>query len=131
MGAMASQITSLTIAYSIVLSGRKHQCPASLAFVRVIPRSPGNSPHKWSVAWKMFPFDDVIMVLIKYLILDSSTMGPTCFAMYSQSDCRKIMEPPWSVLDIEHDGPKTLVITPKCGIKCRNGTVDINTNNQY
>ena len=33
----------------------------SLAFVRRIHRGPVNSPHKWPVAQKMFPFDDVIM----------------------------------------------------------------------
>ena len=41
MGAMASQITSLTIVYSTVYSGvdqRKHQSSASLAFVRGIHR---------------------------------------------------------------------------------------------
>ena len=49
MGAMASQITSLTIVYSTVYSGadqRKHQSSASLAFVRGIHRWPVNSPHK-------------------------------------------------------------------------------------
>ena len=64
MGAMASQITSLTIVYSTVYSGadqRKHQSSASPAFMRGIPRSPVNSPHKWPVTPKMFPFDDVIM----------------------------------------------------------------------
>ena len=64
MGAIASQITSPTIAYSIVYSDadqRKHQSSASLAFVREIHRGPVNSPHKRSVTWKMFPFDDVIM----------------------------------------------------------------------
>ena len=64
MGAMASQITSLTIVYATVYSGadqRKHQSSASLAFVRGIHRSPVNSPHKWPVTRKMFPFDDVIM----------------------------------------------------------------------
>ena len=40
---------------------RKHQSSASLAFVRGIHRSPVNSPHKWPVTRKMFPFDDVIM----------------------------------------------------------------------
>ena len=63
MGAMASQITSLTIVYSTVHSGpdqRKPQSSASLAFVRGIHRGPVNSPHKWSVTRKMFPFDDVI-----------------------------------------------------------------------
>ena len=41
MGAIASQITSLTIVYSTVSSGAdqsKHQSPASLAFVRGIHR---------------------------------------------------------------------------------------------
>ena len=53
MTTMASQITSLTVVYSIVYSGvdqRKHQSSVSLAFVRVIP-----------VTRKMLPFDDVIM----------------------------------------------------------------------
>ena len=61
---MASQITSLAIVYSIVYSNadqRKHQSSASLAFVRGIHRRPVNSPHKWPVTRKMFPFDDVIM----------------------------------------------------------------------
>ena len=64
MGAMAPQITSLTIVYSTVHSGpyqRKHQSSVSLAFVRGIHRWPMNSPHKGSVTRKMFPFDDVIM----------------------------------------------------------------------
>ena len=52
MGAMAFQITSLTIVYSAVYSGadqRKHQSSASLAFVRGIHRGP------------VMSFDDVIM----------------------------------------------------------------------
>ena len=66
MGAIASQITSLTIVYSTVNSDtdqRKHQNSASLAFVRGIHRGPVNSPRKWPVTRKMFPFDDVIMIL--------------------------------------------------------------------
>ena len=54
MGAIASQITSLTIVYSIVYldaDQRKHQSSASLAFVRGTHRGRG----------KMFPFDDVIL----------------------------------------------------------------------
>ena len=35
---------------------RKHQSSAALAFVRGIHRSPVNSPHKWSVTRKMFPW---------------------------------------------------------------------------
>ena len=40
---------------------RKHQSSTSLAFVWGIHRGPVNSPHKWPVTRKMFPFDDVIM----------------------------------------------------------------------
>ena len=64
MRTMASQITSLRIVYSTVYSDadqRKHQSSASLAFVWGIHREPANSPYKWPVTRKMFPFDDVIM----------------------------------------------------------------------
>ena len=64
MGAVASQITSLTIVYSTVDSDadqRKHQSSASLAFVWGIHRGPMNSPHKWPVTRKMFSFDDIIL----------------------------------------------------------------------
>ena len=66
ISAMASQITSITIVYSIVYldaDQRKHQSSASLAFVRGIHRWPVNSPHNWPVTRKMFPFDNVIMDL--------------------------------------------------------------------
>ena len=50
---------------------RKHQSFASLAFVWGIHRWPVNSPHKWPVTRKMFPFDDVIMCEVFHLrILD-------------------------------------------------------------
>ena len=64
MGAIASQIASLTIVFSTIYldtDQRKHQSYASLAFVR-----PVNSPHKWPVSRKIFPFDDVIMKLKPY-----------------------------------------------------------------
>ena len=64
MGEIAFQITILAIVYSTVYSDadqRKHQSSASLAFVRGIHRGLVNSPHKWPVSRKMFPFDDVIM----------------------------------------------------------------------
>ena len=67
MGAMASQITSLAIVYSTAYSGadqRKHQISASLAYGWGIHPWPVNSPHKWPVTRKIFPFDDVIMPLI-------------------------------------------------------------------
>ena len=75
MGAIASQITSLTIVYSIVYSDadqRKHQSSAS--------RGPVNSPHKWPVTRKMFPFADVIMPLC--LLVPRSTVKNI------YSDCR-------------------------------------------
>ena len=64
MGPVTFQITSLTIVCSTVYSGadqRKFQSSASVAFVRGIHQWPVNSPHKWPVTRKMFPFDDVIM----------------------------------------------------------------------
>ena len=54
----------LTIVYSTVYSDadqRKNQSSALLVLVRGIHRWPVNSPHKWPVTRKMFPFDDVIM----------------------------------------------------------------------
>ena len=70
MGTVASQITSLTVVYSTVYSDadqRKHQSSASLAFVWGIHRGPVNSPHKWPVTRKMFPFDDVIMIYLRHM----------------------------------------------------------------
>ena len=67
MSAIASLITGLTIVYSTVYSDadqRKHQSPASLAFVWGIHRGPVDSPHKWPVTGKMLPFDDVIMMVL-------------------------------------------------------------------
>ena len=64
MGAVVSQITSVTIVYSIVCSGadlRKHQSSVSLAFVRGIHRWLVNSPHEGPVRRNLSPFDDVIM----------------------------------------------------------------------
>ena len=61
---MGATVSKITIVYSNVYSGtdqRKHQSSASLAFVRGIHRWPVNSPHKWSVTRKIFPFDDVTM----------------------------------------------------------------------
>ena len=65
MRAIVSQITSLTIVYSFVYSDtdeRIYQSSASLAFVRGIHRGPVNSPPKWPVKRKMFPFDDAMMI---------------------------------------------------------------------
>ena len=66
MSAMGSQITSVSIVCSIVYSvtdQRKHQSSAALAFVRGILRWPVVSPHKRPVTRKMFPFDDVILLM--------------------------------------------------------------------
>ena len=74
MNGMASQITSLTIVYSTVYPGadqRKHQSPVSLTFVREIHRGPVNSPHKWPVTRKMFPFDDVIMFFFQVYVFSA------------------------------------------------------------
>ena len=66
ISAMVYQITGVSIVYSTVCSGAeqgRHQSSTSLAFVRGIHRWPVNSPHKGPVTWKIFPFDDVIMLV--------------------------------------------------------------------
>ena len=68
----------LTIVYSTLYSGadqRKHQSSVSLAFVRGIPWWPVNSPHKWPVTRKMFPFDVVIIKISKNFMLFKIWMG--------------------------------------------------------
>ena len=61
IGATASQITSLNVVIStfIQTQKKKKQSSASLA---LRGQWPVNSPHKWPVTRKMFPFDDVIML---------------------------------------------------------------------
>ena len=53
ISAMAFQIPSLTIVSSTVCS----RCRS-----KKTSKSPVNSPHKWPITRKMFPFDDVIMI---------------------------------------------------------------------
>ena len=102
MGTMGSQITSLTIVYSTVYSDadqRRHQSSASLAFVRGIHRWPVNSPHKWPLTQKMFPFDVILQATITlnrcimFLYVrfrDLSTVTNTCIL-------RKVLDMLWSI----------------------------------
>ena len=66
MGAMASQITSLTIVYSSVylFSRRSKKTSKFRAAGLCEGNSPvtGEFPHKGPVTRKMFPFDNVIMI---------------------------------------------------------------------
>ena len=81
MGEMASQITSITIVLLNRLFSadqRKHQSSASLAFVREIHRWPVNSPHKWPVTQKRYPFDDVIMICPVRDLFKYGKASPTC-----------------------------------------------------
>ena len=64
MSVMASEITGVSIVYSIICSGadqRIHESSASLAIVRGIHRWPVNSPHTRPVTRKMLPLNEVIM----------------------------------------------------------------------
>ena len=54
---------------------QKNESSASLAFVRGIHRWPVNSPHKWPVTRKMFPFDDVIMHIVQASCVTLTTPG--------------------------------------------------------
>ena len=92
IGAIASQFTSLTIVYSIDYSDadqRRHQSSASLAFVREIHRGPVNSPHKWPVTRKMFPFDDVTMHPGLPLCRGSISWDHRIACAQSESRCRR------------------------------------------
>ena len=92
MTMLASQITSLTVVYSIVYSGvnqRKHQSSASLAIVREIRRGPVNFPHKWPVTRKMFPFDDVIMITMDVIASLITSITIVYATVYSDIDQRK------------------------------------------
>ena len=82
---MASQITNLIIVYSTDYSGidqRKHQSSASLAFVR----SPVNSPNKWPITQKMFPFDDIIMCKRHFTPFSSAAME-CLFEFFGEYQC--------------------------------------------
>ena len=64
MGAMASQITGVSIVHSTVYPGadqRKKQSSALLAIVRAIHQWLVNSSQKGSVTRKMFTFGEIIM----------------------------------------------------------------------
>ena len=63
MTTVASQITSLTVVYSIVYSGRSKKTSKLRVTGLCAGNSPGpvNSRHKGPVTRKMVPFDDVIM----------------------------------------------------------------------
>ena len=67
IGAMASQIISLTIVYStfIQVQIKENIKALSLAFVWGIHRWPVNSPHKWPVTWKMFSF--ILLIITHFL----------------------------------------------------------------
>ena len=95
MGAMASLITSLTIVYSIVYSmhrSKKHQSSASLAFVWGIHRWPVNSPHKWPVTRKKFPFDEVIMStwLTPHMPTPHPNPSAACMRQWTESALVKV-----------------------------------------
>ena len=60
MGAMVSQITSLAIVYRLFRHRSKKTSKLRVTGL-CAGNSPVNSPHKWPVTRKMFPFDDVIM----------------------------------------------------------------------
>ena len=68
MGAIASQITSLTIVYSTVYSDADKKTSKLRVTGLCAGNSPGpmNSPHKWPVTRKMFSFDDVIMFELSF-----------------------------------------------------------------
>ena len=80
---MAPQITSLTIVYSTVYSRRRSQKTSKLRVAGLCVRWPVNSPHKWRVTRKMFPFDNVIMGWVNAV---SRTQWQFCCSAYGTFD---------------------------------------------
>ena len=79
MGAMASQITSLTIVYSTVYSDadeRKHQSSHWPLW--------GECTGDWPVTWKMFPFDDIVM---PFQIISDMVIDPSQVELCQYSAC--------------------------------------------
>ena len=86
IGTIASQISSLTTVYSTVYSDTDqstHQSSASLNFVRGIHRGPVNSPDKWPVTRKMFPFDDVMMFMAVFSLKPYNSWYGRPISLYS------------------------------------------------
>ena len=84
MGAMTSQITKSSVHSDA--DHRKHKSSVSLAFVWGIHRRLVNSPHKGTVTRKMFPFDDVIVILPQ-LGCSYTSMIPSCWTHYYLIQC--------------------------------------------
>ena len=111
MSTMVSQITSLAIVCSIVYSvvdQRKHQSSASLAFVWGNHRWPMNSPHKWPVTRKRFPFDDVIMIIFRWSLSHRvhHTIKRHCMKLWHAADqvtCRWLNQ--WWLGSLTHKSP--------------------------
>ena len=81
MGAIACQITSLTIVYSTDYSDadkRKHQSSASLAFLRGIHRGPVNSPHA-----QMAIDAENVSIWWRHHVLDKSVRYRACTVLKS------------------------------------------------
>ena len=79
MTMMASQITSLTVVYSVVYLGPDRKTPNLRVTGLCAGNSPGsvNPPHKEPVTRKMFPFDDVTMPLAyKSKSPDTNSIAP-------------------------------------------------------
>ena len=93
LGAMASQITSISIVFSTVYSGvdqRKHQSSASLAFVRGIHRWPVNSPTQMasnaenvSIWWRHHEMTRVFALMWRSRSVSSGWELDLCFRIAS------------------------------------------------
>ena len=73
MGAIASQITSLTIVYSTVYSDADQRNIKPPRHWPLCGEFTGDSPHKRPVTREMFPFDIVIMeaLLVQFVTLQN------------------------------------------------------------
>ena len=76
---------------------RKHQSSASLAFVRGNHRWPVNSCYKGPVTRKMTPFDDVVMMVSKYVFKNKNENKETVFRVGTYKN-KTTLAPKWSLV---------------------------------
>ena len=97
MGTIASQITSQLFTQPFIQTQIKEniKAPRHWPLCGGIHRGPVNSPHKWPVTRKMFPFHDVIMMTLRGVFrfevqhIEAETKWPPYFRRhhFSKGNC--------------------------------------------
>ena len=90
---------------------KKHESSASLTYVWGLHRWPGNSPHKGPVTRKMFPFDDVIMVMGSSITVEIDTHRGFWSVIHTMSTQNAIIHQQW-VFTNRYTGRQPIPMSP-------------------